>query len=119
MYSERVADCVAAARFLVSKGLADPKRLAIKGGSAGGLTVLSALSNYDDFSAGSCRYGVADLEILAKDTHKFESRYLDRLIGKYPEEKDVYIARSPIYQNGQHTKPDDYLARFRRCGCST
>ena len=100
-----VADCVAAARFLVSKGLADPERLAIKGGSAGGLTVLSALSNYDDFSAGSCRYGVADLEILAKDTHKFESRYLDRLIGKYPEEKDVYIARSPIYQTDSIQSP--------------
>ncbi len=100
-----VADCVAAARFLVAEGQVDANRIAIKGGSAGGLTVLAALSGYDDFSAGSCRYGVADLEILANDTHKFESRYLDRLIGKYPQDRDTYVARSPIHQTETFKNP--------------
>mgnify|MGYP001164816987 CR=1 FL=1 len=100
-----VADCVAAARFLVAEGQVDANRIAIKGGSAGGLTVLAALSGYDDFSAGSCRYGVADLEILANDTHKFESRYLDRLVGKYPQDRDTYVARSPIHQTETFKNP--------------
>tara|TARA_B100001094_G_scaffold123600_1_gene119402 strand:+ start:58819 stop:60744 length:1926 start_codon:yes stop_codon:yes gene_type:complete len=100
-----VADCVAAARYLVADGRVDADRIAIKGGSAGGLTVLAALANYDDFSAGSCRYGVADLEILAKDTHKFESRYLDRLIGEYPKDRDVYVERSPIHQTENLQSP--------------
>ena len=100
-----VADCVAAARFLVAADRVDVNRIAIKGGSAGGLTVLAALSGYDDFSAGSCRYGVADLEILANDTHKFESRYLDRLIGPYPKDREVYVARSPIHQTENFQNP--------------
>ncbi len=91
-----VEDCVAAAKFLADRGDVDPQRLLIRGGSAGGFTVLAALALHDIFAAGSNRYGVADLEALAADTHKFESRYLDRLIGPYPEARDTYLARSPI-----------------------
>ena len=68
----------------------------IRGGSAGGFTVLSALAHYDVFAAGASRYGVADLEALATDTHKFESRYLDTLIGPWPEAKATYDERSPV-----------------------
>jgi dipeptidyl aminopeptidase/acylaminoacyl peptidase len=91
-----VADCVAAARHLVSEGLADPSRLVIRGGSAGGYTTLAALATTDIFAAGSSHYGVSDLAGLASDTHKFESRYLDRLIGAWPEAAAVYAARSPL-----------------------
>lgn len=89
-------DCVYAARYLASDGLVDGERLLIRGGSAGGLTTLSALTFTDDFCAGMSRYGVADLEALAGDTHKFEARYLDSLVGPYPEAKAVYFERSPI-----------------------
>lgn len=92
-----VDDCVAAARYLVDRGDADPDRLAIKGGSAGGFTTLCALTFRDVFAAGASRYGVADLEALAKDTHKFESRYLDTLIGPYPQARELYEQRSPIH----------------------
>jgi dipeptidyl aminopeptidase/acylaminoacyl peptidase len=92
-----VDDCLAAARFLVADGRADPSRLAITGGSAGGYTTLCALTFHDLFRVGASHYGVSDLEALAKHTHKFESRYLDRLIGPYPEAIDVYRARSPIH----------------------
>jgi len=92
-----VEDCVNAARFLAEQGDVDGRRLAIHGGSAGGYTTLCALVFHDDFSAGASYYGVADCEALAKDTHKFESRYLDGLIGPYPEARDVYRARSPIH----------------------
>ena len=92
-----VEDCVAAARFLADRGDADRQRLMIRGGSAGGFTVLAALALHDTFAAGASRYGIADLEALAADTHKFESRYLDRLVGPYPEARDVYLARSPIH----------------------
>ena len=91
-----VEDCVAAAKFLADRGDADPERLMIRGGSAGGFTVLASLALHDVFAAGASRYGVADLEALAADTHKFESRYLDRLVGPYPEARDTYRARSPI-----------------------
>jgi dipeptidyl aminopeptidase/acylaminoacyl peptidase len=91
-----VADCVAAARHLVAEGLADPERLVIRGGSAGGYTTLAALSTTDVFAAGSSHYGVSDLAGLATDTHKFESRYLDRLIGAWPEAASVYEERSPL-----------------------
>ena len=91
-----VEDCVAAAKFLADRGDVDPERLMIRGGSAGGFTVLAALALHDVFSAGASRYGVADLEALAADTHKFESRYLDRLVGPYPEARDTYRDRSPI-----------------------
>ncbi|HEX5078211.1 MAG TPA: S9 family peptidase [Geminicoccaceae bacterium] len=91
-----VEDCLNAARHLVAAGMADAGRLAITGGSAGGYTTLCALTFHDLFKAGSSHYGVSDLEALAKDTHKFESRYLDRLVGPYPEAAELYRARSPI-----------------------
>jgi len=91
-----VDDCVNAARSLVQRGLADERRLAIDGGSAGGFTTLAALTFRDFFRAGASYYGVSDLETLAKDTHKFESRYLDSLIGPYPQRRDLYQQRSPI-----------------------
>ncbi len=92
-----VDDCCNAAKYLVEAGKADGKHLAVRGGSAGGYTTLSALAFRDVFQAGASYYGVSDAEALAKDTHKFESRYLDRLIGPYPAERDVYIERSPIH----------------------
>ena len=92
-----VDDCVNAARFLASRGDADPDRLAIDGGSAGGYTTLAALTFHDVFKAGASYYGVSDLEALAKETHKFESRYLDSLVGSYPERQDLYVERSPIH----------------------
>jgi dipeptidyl aminopeptidase/acylaminoacyl peptidase len=92
-----VEDCVNAARYLVERGQADPDRLAIRGGSAGGYTTLCALTFRDLFRAGASYYGVSDLEALAKETHKFESRYLDRLVGPYPERRDLYRERSPIH----------------------
>ncbi|MFM7887700.1 MAG: S9 family peptidase, partial [Pseudanabaena sp.] len=92
-----VDDCANGAKFLADKGLVDGDRLAISGGSAGGYTTLCALTFRDDFKAGASHYGICDLEALATDTHKFESRYLDSLIGKYPEQKDLYIQRSPIH----------------------
>ncbi|MDH3529480.1 MAG: S9 family peptidase [Acidobacteriota bacterium] len=92
-----VEDCVNAAKFLVEQGEADSDRLAITGGSAGGYTTLCALTFHDVFSAGASHYGVSDLEALAVDTHKFESRYLDGLIGPYPEQKELYRRRSPIH----------------------
>ena len=92
-----VDDCTNAALYLVDRGLADPQRLAISGGSAGGYTTLAALTFGDTFKAGASYYGVSDLAALAKDTHKFESRYLDRLIAPYPAQADLYQARSPLY----------------------
>lgn len=89
-------DCVNGARYLVGRGEVDPDRLAIRGGSAGGYTTLCALTFRDLFKAGASYYGVSDLEALAKETHKFESRYLDRLLGPYPERRDLYRERSPI-----------------------
>jgi len=92
-----VDDCVAGARMAAAQNLVDGKRMAIRGSSAGGFTVLCALAFHDIFAAGASYYGVSDLEALAKDTHKFESRYLDSLIGPYPERRDLYLARSPIH----------------------
>ncbi|MDA1128948.1 MAG: S9 family peptidase [Chloroflexi bacterium] len=91
-----VHDCCNAARHLVSQGEADEQRLAIDGGSAGGYTTLAALTFKEVFKAGASHYGVSDLEALAKETHKFESRYLDNLVGPYPERQDLYHERSPI-----------------------
>jgi len=90
-------DCEAAARWLAQQGRVDPQRLCIRGGSAGGYTTLAALAFRDTFAAGASHYGVADLEALATETHKFESRYLDGLVGPYPARRDVYVARSPIH----------------------
>lgn len=92
-----VEDCVAVARYLADRGDVDGGRLAIRGGSAGGYTVLSALTFHDVFTAGASRYGIADLEALVAEGHKFESRYLDGLVAPYPEGRDVYVARSPIH----------------------
>jgi len=90
-------DCVAAARFLAETGEVDGARPAIRGGSAGGYATLCALVFHDEFAAGASYYGVADTETLARDTHKFEARYLDGLIGPYPERADLYRERSPIH----------------------
>ena len=92
-----VEDCAAVCRYLVERGDVDPDRLCIRGGSAGGFTTLAALAFQDVFSAGASHYGVADLGALARDTHKFESRYLDGLVGPWPEARAVYEARSPIF----------------------
>ncbi len=89
-------DVAAAASALADAGLADPARLAIAGGSAGGWTVLAAVTNTEVFSAGISRYGVGDARALAEDTHDFEARYLDGLIGALPEAEAVYIERSPL-----------------------
>lgn len=90
-------DTVAAARSLVERGDVDPGRLAIQGGSAGGYTTLAALAFRDDFAAGISLFGVADIEALARETHKFELRYMDRLVGPLPDAIDTYRARSPLY----------------------
>lgn len=93
-----IDDCVNAAKYLVGQGLADGERLAIRGGSAGGYTTLGALAFRPGvFRAGASHYGVGDLEVLARDTHKFESRYLDSLIGPYPAERSRYRERSPVH----------------------
>jgi dipeptidyl aminopeptidase/acylaminoacyl peptidase len=92
-----VDDCVNGARYLAEHGEVDGNRLAIRGGSAGGYTTLCALTFRDAFKAGASHYGISDLEALTMDTHKFESRYLDRLIGPYPERRDLYFERSPIH----------------------
>lgn len=92
-----VDDCANGAHYLAERGLVDGERMAIRGGSAGGYTTLCALTFRDVFKAGASLYGISDLEALAKDTHKFESRYLDNLIGPYPARRDLYVARSPIH----------------------
>ncbi len=92
-----VDDCANGARYLAEKGEVDGQRLIIRGGSAGGYTTLAALTFRNVFKAGASYYGVSDLEALAVETHKFESRYLDNLIGPYPARRDLYIERSPIY----------------------
>lgn len=91
-----VEDCVNGAEYLVELDKVDGERLAIRGGSAGGYTTLCALTFRDVFKAGASHFGIGDLETFVHDTHKFESRYLDRLIGPYPERKDLYQERSPI-----------------------
>ncbi|HEY9890676.1 MAG TPA: S9 family peptidase [Candidatus Sericytochromatia bacterium] len=100
-----VDDCANGAKYLGEGGLVDNERLAITGGSAGGYTTLCALTFRNVFKAGASYYGVSDLEALATDTHKFESRYLDGLIGAYPERKDLYEMRSPIHFTDQLACP--------------
>ncbi len=100
-----VEDAVRGARYLAEQGLADENRLLIRGGSAGGYVVLAAMAFHDVFAAGANYYGVSDAEALAKDTHKFESRYLDQLIGPYPERRDLYVERSPIHHLEGFTPP--------------
>jgi dipeptidyl aminopeptidase/acylaminoacyl peptidase len=91
-----VDDCINAARFLVERGVVDSKRVAITGGSAGGFTTLVALTKRDFFNAGASHYGVGDLVTFVSETHKFESRYLDTLVGPYPERADLYRDRSAV-----------------------
>lgn len=100
-----VDDCVAAARHLAASGLADGERLLIRGGSAGGFTTLAALAFRDAFSAGASHYGIADLAALAHDTHKFEARYLDGLVGPWPEAESTYQERSPIHHVDRLDRP--------------
>lgn len=100
-----VDDCANGARYLVEKGRVDGDRLCIDGGSAGGYTTLAALTFRQVFKAGASHYGVSDLEALARDTHKFESRYLDGLIGPYPARRDLYLERSPIHHIDQLACP--------------
>ncbi|MCZ6708501.1 MAG: S9 family peptidase [Chloroflexi bacterium] len=100
-----VDDCVNGARFLVERGDVDPNRLAITGGSAGGWTTLCALTFRDVFAAGASHFGVSDAEGLATETHKFESRYMDSMIGPFPERRDLYDARSPIHHTDQLNCP--------------
>ena len=90
-------DCVNGARYLVERGLVDGNRLTITGGSAGGYTTLCALTFRDTFKAGASHFGLSELETFIKDTHKFESRYLERLVGPYPQRRDLYYQRSPIH----------------------
>jgi dipeptidyl aminopeptidase/acylaminoacyl peptidase len=92
-----VEDAVAGAQAMVAAKKADANRLIIRGGSAGGYTTLAALTFHDTFKSGASYYGISDLEVLQHDTHKFESRYNDSLIGPYPAAKDIYRARSPIH----------------------
>ncbi len=100
-----VADCVAVARSLAEEGRVDAERLAIRGGSAGGFTTLCALVFHDVFAVGCSSYGVADLSVLAADTHKFESRYLDRLVGPWPQARALYEERSPIHHTERLETP--------------
>ena len=92
-----VEDAANGVKYLADKGMVDGDKVVIRGGSAGGYTTLAAMAFQDVFKAGASYFGISDLEVLAKDTHKFESRYLDQLIGAYPEKRDVYLERSPIY----------------------
>ncbi len=100
-----VMDCINAARFLVDQGRADGQRVTIRGGSAGGYTTLRALTWQDFFATGASYFGLAELESFVHDTHKFESRYLDYLLGPYPEQKALYFARSPVNFADQISTP--------------
>jgi dipeptidyl aminopeptidase/acylaminoacyl peptidase len=100
-----VSDCVAGVEALAAAGLADRDRLSIRGGSAGGFTTLAALTFSDVFAAGISLYGIGDLEMLATDTHKFESRYLDGLVAPYPAGRQIYRDRSPIHHLDQLSCP--------------
>ncbi len=100
-----VEDCCAAARYLAGAGRVDRSKMVIRGGSAGGFTVLASMAFADAFAAGASSYGIADLAVLAADTHKFEARYCDRLIGPWPAAREVYEARSPIHHLDGFDRP--------------
>ena len=104
-----VEDCANGARYLVESDEVDGNRLLIRGGSAGGYTTLRTLTSGTAFAAGASYYGVSDLEALARETHKFESHYLDTLIGPYPEQRDVYIDRSPVHNADEIACPVIFL----------
>jgi dipeptidyl aminopeptidase/acylaminoacyl peptidase len=100
-----VDDCANGARYLGQRGLVDAHRLAITGGSAGGYTTLCALAFRDVFQAGASHYGVSDLEALSLDTHKFESRYSDRLVAPFPDSSELYRERSPLHHTERLSAP--------------
>jgi dipeptidyl aminopeptidase/acylaminoacyl peptidase len=100
-----VTDVVEGANYLIKRKMVNPEKTAIRGSSAGGYTVLAALCFHQLFKAGACLYGIGDLETLARDTHKFESRYLDKLIGPYPAQRAIYQDRSPIHHIDQFNCP--------------
>jgi dipeptidyl aminopeptidase/acylaminoacyl peptidase/uncharacterized protein (DUF2132 family) len=100
-----VDDSINAARFLIARGDVGGERVAIRGSSAGGYTTLAALTFRNFFKAGASHYGIGDLEALALDTHKFESRYLDKLLGPYPAERALYLARSPVHHTDRLSSP--------------
>jgi dipeptidyl aminopeptidase/acylaminoacyl peptidase len=100
-----VEDCINGVKFLAARGKVDEKRAVITGGSAGGYTTLAALAFHDFFQGGASHYGVSDIAALARDTHKFESRYLDWLIGPYPQQEALYRARSPLFHAERLSKP--------------
>jgi dipeptidyl aminopeptidase/acylaminoacyl peptidase len=100
-----VDDCVAGAKFLAEKGLVDGERQAVRGGSASGFTTLAALAFTDQFDAGCTYFGIGDLRAFVKDTHKFESRYLESLLGPWPEARQVYLDRSPSLHAEKITAP--------------
>ena len=110
-----VNDCINGARHLADQGEVDADRLAIRGGSAGGYTTLCALTFHDVFHAGASHFGVSDLGALARDTHKFESRYLDQLVGPYPEREDVYVKRSPISHADELACPVIFFQGLEDC----
>ncbi len=100
-----VDDCISAARYLADRGDVDRNRMVIRGGSAGGYTTLCAVTFHDVFAAGASHFGVADAGALARDTHKFESRYLDGLIGPWPDARALYEERSPIFHTDRLRTP--------------
>ena len=104
-----VADCEAGVRYLAQQGDIDPERAIIRGSSAGGYTTLCALAFGHTFKAGASLYGIGDLETLVRDTHKFEARYLDRLVGPYPEQQSLYRQRSPVHAADQLSCPVIFL----------
>jgi dipeptidyl aminopeptidase/acylaminoacyl peptidase len=104
-----VDDCLNGARYLAKTGEVDGGRLIIRGSSAGGYTTLAALTFRDAFKAGASYYGISDLEALAQETHKFESRYLDRMVGPYPEKRELYHQRSPIHHTDRLAVPIIFL----------
>ncbi|MBX2810004.1 MAG: prolyl oligopeptidase family serine peptidase [Cellvibrionaceae bacterium] len=104
-----VDDICSGADYLIQQGRVDADKVAVRGSSAGGFTVLAALTFGSVFKAGASLYGIGDLSLLASDTHKFESRYLDQLVGPYPEDKDLYQQRSPIHHVDQLNCPVIFL----------
>lgn len=100
-----VQDCIDAAVYLATQGAVDRNRMAISGGSAGGYTTLCALTFHNIFKAGASYYGVSDIATLATDTHKFESRYFDRLVAPYPSGAEVYRSRSPLFFTDRLSSP--------------
>ena len=96
-----VEDCAAAARTLIASGRAHPHQIAMEGGSAGGFSTLACLCFTDVFQAGACRYAVSDLTAMATETHRFEARYLDGLVGDWPAQRPLYEQRSPLHHADQ------------------